>query len=293
MSDDVTVGEEISVAKAQRQTLAEVAPRIARARVTRAARFGWWQPVAVFFVLVGIAYAIAAYYDLGRGLGFLVPYPHLILQQFWNPIYGPQLYLALWNTLTVTITGLAIAIIVGVIWAALMAQAKWLERSLYPYAVILQCIPILAIVPLIGVVFNEYGFWSRVFVTTMIALFPMVSNTLFGLQSADRGQRELFKLQGASRWTTLTKLQVPGALPAIFVGLRTSAGLAVIGAIVGDQFFQRGTPGLGAVIQVFASRTNEAGAFAAIILSSLLGVLVFLLFGWLARVAIGRWYDFG
>lgn len=269
------------------------ARRTARIQRNLSRGFGWWQPIVTFFILVGIGYAISAYYDKVRGLGFLVPYPHLILQQFWNPIYGPQLYKALGNTVLVTLTGLAFAIIVGVVWAALMAQAKWLERSLYPYAVILQCIPILAIVPLIGVIFNEYGFWSRVFVTTMIALFPMVSNTLFGLQSADRAQRELFQLQGASRWTTLTKLQLPAALPAIFVGLRTSAGLAVIGAIVGDQFFQRGTPGLGAVIQVFASRTNEAGAFAAIILSSLLGVLVFLLFGWLARLAIGRWYDFG
>ncbi len=157
---------------------------------------------------------------------------------------------------------------------------------------VLQCIPILAIVPLIGAIFGQ-EFGARVIVTTMIALFPMVSNTLFGLQAADRSQRELFKLQHASRWTTLTKLQIPGALPAMFVGLRTSAGLAVIGAIVGDQFFQRGTPGIGSQITALANRSNFAGSFAALILASLVGVVVFLVFGWIARLAIGRWYNFG
>jgi NitT/TauT family transport system permease protein len=127
----------------------------------------------------------------------------------------------------------------------------------------------------------------------MIAIFPMVSNTLFGLQSADRGQRELFQLQGAGRWTRLTKLQFPAALPSIFVGLRTAAGLSVIGAIVGDQFFQRGTPGLGVLIQVSTSRLNGPGTFAAIITASLLGVAVFLLFGLLGKLAVGKWYDFG
>ncbi len=140
--------------------------------------------------------------------------------------------------------GLAIAIVIGVLWAIVMAQAKWAEQALFPYAVVLQCIPILALVPLIGAL-DGYGFKARVIVTMMIALFPMVSNTLFGLQSVDKGQRELFQLSGAGRLTVLRKLQLPAAMPSIFVGLRTSAGLAVIGAIVGDQFFQRGTPGLG------------------------------------------------
>lgn len=251
----------------------------------------WWQPVVVFVALVGVAYLVALYYDRVRGLGFLVPYPHLILEQFWNPIFAPQLWTDLVNTMVVTVTGLAIAIAVGVAWAVVMAQTKSAERALYPYAVVLQCIPILALVPIIGVIFG-FDFWSRVLVTVMISLFPLVSNTLFGLQTADKAQRELFQLQGAGRWTRLVKLQFPAALPAIFVGLRTSAGLAVIGAIVGDQFFQRGTPGLGALIQVAASRTNEAGAFASVIVASLLGVAVFVLFGWLARLAIGKWFDF-
>jgi NitT/TauT family transport system permease protein len=250
-----------------------------------------WQPIVVFVALVGVAYLIAFYYDKVKEQSYLWPYPHQIIGQLWDPFFGPQLRQDLLNSSLVAITGLGAAIVIGVLWATLMAQAKWIERSFYPYAVVLQCIPILALVPLIGTLFG-YEFFSRVLVTTMIALFPLVSNTLFGLLSADKAQRELFQLQGASRWTTLVKLRFPAALPSIFVGLRTSAGLSVIGAIVGDQFFQRGAPGLGVLIQVATSRLNGPGTFAAILTASLLGVVVFVVFGALSRLAIGRWYEF-
>ncbi len=250
-----------------------------------------WQPILVFVLLVGLAYLIAYYYDKVQKQTWLWPYPHQVIAQLWDPFFGPQLRQDLLNSTEVALTGLACAIVIGVVWAVVMAQARWVERSLYPYAVVLQCIPILALVPLIGTLFG-YEFFSRVLVTTMISLFPMVSNTLFGLQSAARAQRELFQLQGAGRWTTLVKLRFPSALPSIFVGLRTAAGLSVIGAIVGDQFFQRGQPGLGVLIQVATSRLNGPGTFATILTASLLGVLVFIVFGLLGRLAIGRWYDF-
>jgi NitT/TauT family transport system permease protein len=252
----------------------------------------WWQPTIVFLLVVGGWYGAALYYDRSKQLAWVVPYPHLVLHEmFANPRFTGPLLDDLVQTTIVTATGLAIAVVIGGLWAVLMSQARWLEQSLYPYAVILQTIPILAIVPLIGTIFG-YEFTSRAIVTILIALFPLVSNTLFGLQSVDRAQRELFRLQGAGRWTTLVKLQFPAALPAIFVGLRTAAGLAVIGAIVGDQFFQRGTPGLGVLIQVSNSRLNGPGTYAAILTASLLGVAVFLLFGLLGRLAIGKWFDF-
>jgi len=251
----------------------------------------WWQPVVVFFILVGLWYLAALYYDKIVQLAYLVPYPHLVLREFYgDPFFTPFLYQNLLNSTQVALTGLACAIVIGLVWATLMSLAKWVERSLYPYAVILQCIPILALVPLIGSLFG-YEFLSRVIVTTIISIFPMVSSTLFGLQSVDRAQRELLKLQGAGRLTTLRKLQFPAAMPSIFLGLRNAAGLSVIGAIVGDQFFQRGTPGLGVLIQVANARLNGPGTFAAIIIASLLGIAVFLFFGWLARRVVGKWYD--
>ncbi|OII04020.1 ABC transporter permease [Curtobacterium sp. MCBA15_008] len=285
--------QEVADARATRAAARRSAPRVRRS-VT------WWQPVVVFALLVTVWYAVAYYYDHVRELAFLVPYPHLVLKAIVAPTgmngapttFGSDLWAALGRTTVVSLTGLGFAIVIGVVWAMAMAQAKWLENSLYPYAVVLQCVPILALVPLIGALFG-YEFVSRVIVTVMIALFPMVSNTLFGLQSADRAQRELFQLQRSSRLAQLVKLQVPAALPSIFVGLRTSAGLSVIGAIVGDQFFQRGNPGLGVLIQVTASRLMGPELYATIIIASLYGVAVFLVFGLVGRLAVGRWHDFG
>jgi NitT/TauT family transport system permease protein len=220
-----------------------------------------------------------------------VPYPHQVVQAMFSDGEFAVLMTALLHSTEVAMTGLAIAIVLGVTWAVLMAQATWIERSLFPYAVVLQCIPILALVPLIGILFG-YNFQARVIVTVLIALFPLVAMTLFGLQSVAKQQRELFQLQGVSRTTMLMKLQFPAALPSIFVGLRTSAGLAVVGAVVGDQFFQRGNPGLGVLIQLYANRLQGPDLYAAIIVASLLGVTVFVVFGLLGKLVVGRWYDF-
>jgi NitT/TauT family transport system permease protein len=278
---DVTAVQEVTAARRQ--------PTRSRSR-----RRKWfasaWRPAAVFSLMIGLWYALSAVYA-ARGLPYFVPYPHTVLTAMADPDQAGKLLTALLNSTQVAMTGLAIAIVLGIAWAVVMAQARWVERSLFPYAVVLQCIPILALVPLIGILFG-YNLTARIIVTVLISLFPMVSMTLFGLQSVARQQRELFQLQGADRWTLLTKLQLPAALPSIFVGLRTSAGLSVVGAVVGDQFFQRGNPGLGVLIQVYASRLQGADLYAAIIVASLLGVVVFVLFGWLGRLAVGRWYDF-
>jgi NitT/TauT family transport system permease protein len=263
-------------------------PMRRRAGVTRLSV--WLPPLAVFAALIGVWFLIST--ALGDK-AYLMPLPQTVLEKgFLTPATFGDIMEATGLSATVALTGLAIAIVIGVLWAIAMSQAKWVERSLYPYAVILQCIPILALVPLIGFWFG-YDFFARTVVCVLIALFPMVSNTLFGLQSVDRGHRELFKLQGASRWTILTKLELPAATPAIFAGMRISAGLSVVGAIVGDFFFQRGTPGIGALISRYGARLNSAELFASILVASLFGVVIFLLFGWLGRRAVGKWYDFG
>lgn len=244
-------------------------------------------PLLVFAAILGIWYAVNASLEQK----FLLPRPdEVITDGFGNPVTRQQILDALWQTTKVAITGLAIASVIGILWAVGMGGAKWIERSTYPYAVVLQCIPILALVPLIGVWFG-YEFRARVVVAVMISLFPMVANTLFGLQSVDRSLHELFRLQKAGPVTVLTKLTFPAALPAIFVGLRTSAGLSVVGAIVGDFFFQRGTPGLGATLSTYTRMLDTPALFAAIFVAAGLGVVVFALFGLVARLAVGRWYE--
>jgi NitT/TauT family transport system permease protein len=171
-----------------------------------------------------------------------------------------------------------------------MSQTRWLERSLYPYAVVLQTIPILALVPLIGYWFG-FGLGSRVLVCVLIALFPIVANTLFGLRSVPRGLRDLFALHHAGRLSRLLRLELPAALPALLTGLRISAGLSVTGAIVGDFFFRQGEPGLGILIDLYRARLASEQLFAAIILGSLLGLGAFWFFGLLSRLLTGAWHE--
>jgi NitT/TauT family transport system permease protein len=222
---------------------------------------------------------------------FFVPPPHEVVQASfltWDNL--SEMLQALWLTTRVAMTGLGLAIVVGVGLATVMSQAKWIERALYPYAVALQAIPILAFVPLIGLLFG-YNFGSRVFVCFLIALFPIIANTLFGLLSADRAQHELFTLHGASRVTRLRKLMYPAALPAMFAGFRISAGLAVIGAIVGDFFFRQGEKGIGILIDQYNQRLNYPLMYGAVILAAALGIVVFWIFGFLATRAVGHWYE--
>ncbi|SDZ31457.1 ABC transporter permease [Herbiconiux ginsengi] len=256
----------------------------------RRGRVNWVAPLLVLLIAIAIAYLVS-YLVLEPSRQFLLPPPHQVIAVFFDPATLSDIAVGLSRTALVAALGLAAAIIIGMAWAIAMSQARWVEDSLFPYAVILQCIPILALVPLIGFWFG-YDLPARIVVCVMISLFPIVSNTLFGLRSTDPGQRDLFLLEKSSRWGRLWRLELPAAMPAVFAGLRIAAGLTIVGAIVGDFFFSRGTPGLGSLISTYQSRLQSPQLFAAIIAASLFGVLVFFAFGWLGRRVVGHWYDF-
>jgi NitT/TauT family transport system permease protein len=241
-------------------------------------------------VFIGVWYLISEVL-LADDLRFLLPPPHEVFSEsFLDPYTRPELLRGLALSASVAMVGLVIAIVLGMATAIAMSQARWVENSLYPYAVLLQCVPILALVPVIGFWF-EFGYTSRVIVCVLIALFPIVSNTLFGLRSVDEGHRDLFRLNHAGRLRTLWMLELPAALPATFAGFRISAGLSVIGAIVGDFFFKQGDPGIGILIDLYRSRLQSGPMFGAVILSSLLGVVVFWAFGLLSRAVVGSWHE--
>jgi NitT/TauT family transport system permease protein len=238
--------------------------------------------IVVFAAFVGVWY-LGSTVLVQEGLRFLLPTPDAVVRiAFLDQANLQELLAGLALSARVALTGLALATAIGLGWAIVMSQARWLEDSLYPYAVLLQTVPILALVPLLGYWFG-FGFSSRVLTCVLIALFPIVANTLFGLRSVDPALRDLFALHGAGRLTRLLKLQLPAALPAILTGLRISAGAAVIGAVVGDFFFQQGQPGIGQLIYVYPRRLQSEMLFAAVILASLLGLVVFWLFGLVAR----------
>ncbi len=247
-------------------------------------------PLALGGAIIGVWYYIS-YGVLAKRRRFLLEPPHRVLSVGflqWDHLH--EMLDGLWSSTRVALIGLLVSIVLGVAVAVVMSQARSIERAVFPFMVMLQAIPILAIVPLIS-------FWwgtaqkSRVIVCVIISLFPIIVNTLFGLQSVDRGMHDLFTLEHASRWTRLTKLMFPAALPAMFAGLRISAGLSVIGAIVGDFFFGQGQAGIGQLLRKYASQLKGEQLLAAVILSSALGVAVFLFFGFVQNRAIGKWHN--
>jgi NitT/TauT family transport system permease protein len=224
--------------------------------------------------------------------GFLLPSLATVFDQgFLDQVVRQQYITGIAWTTFAAVIGLSISIVLGIALAVVMAQARWMERSMYPYLVAAQALPVLAIVPLINSVFGG-GMGARIFVCVMISIFPIVTNTLFGLTSVDTSMHELFTLRGVSRRTRLTKLQFPAALPSIFVGFRIAAGLSVIGAIVGEQFFRSGQkPGIGVVAELFRQKSRFPQLYGALIVAVLLGITVFFFFGVLRKLVIGRWYD--
>jgi NitT/TauT family transport system permease protein len=245
-------------------------------------------PLVVFALVIGV-WLFVSYVLLEPRRRFLMPPPQEVVRVgLLDSRNLTEILGGLWSTTEVAIVGLAVSIAIGTVIPVAMIQARWLEWSLYPWAVVLQTIPILAIVPLIGFWF-QFGFSSRVLVCVLIALFPIVTNTLFGLKSADKAQHDLFTLQRANRLQRLLKLQLPGALPAIMSGWRIAAGLSVVGAIVGDFFFRQGDPGIGRLIDDYRARLQSEQLFAAVALSSLLGLVVFWGFGLLGRLLVGSW----
>jgi NitT/TauT family transport system permease protein len=224
--------------------------------------------------------------------GFLLPSPVTVINEsFLDATVRGQMIKGVGWTAFAALVGLAISIVVGITIAVLMAQAQWIERSMYPYLVALQAIPVLAVVPLILSVFGG-GLGSRIFVCVMISIFPIVTNTLFGLTSVDPTQHDLFTLRRASRRTRLLRLQFPAAMPAIFTGFRISAGLSVIGAVVGEQFFREGDkPGIGVIMEQFRQKARFPQVYGGLVLAATLGILVFFLFGLLSKAVVGKWYE--
>ncbi len=199
---------------------------------------------------------------------------------------------ALVNTLTITVLALAVAVIGGVGLAILFAQSRIIEYSFFPFAVILQVTPVVAIAPLI-LIYVSNTIVALLVCAWIVAFFPVLSNTTFGLNSADHYLRDLFRLYGASNWQTLKFLRIPSALPHFLAGLRIAGGLALIGAIVAE--FTAGTAGTGSGL---AFRILEAGyrlhiarMFAALLLVSGSGVAIFLILSWVQHMLLRKWHE--
>jgi NitT/TauT family transport system permease protein len=244
-------------------------------------------PLAVGVVLLALWQAIVTVEQIPV---YILPGPAAIGAALWTD--GPSLLGSLLVTLRITLAALAAAAFLGGAIALVFSLSRILALSLFPYAVILQVTPIVAIAPLI-IIWVQQPFLALLVCAWIVAFFPIVSNTTIGLNSADRNLLALFRLYGASRWQTLRYLRLPTALPYFLAGLRISGGLALIGAVVAE--FVAGTGGTETGL---AFRILEAGyrlaiprMFAALFLLSATGIVIYLIIDVVSRFALRNWHE--
>ncbi len=243
-------------------------------------------------IVVGIL-ALVGWEVLVRVRGiphYILPGPLLIGQTLiadWS-----TLSTSLWITLRITFAALLAAVTVGVALAILFTQSKWLEKSLFPYAVVLQVTPIVAIAPLIIIWIGDINL-SLLVCAWIVAFFPILSNTILGLNSADHNLVDLFRLYGASRWQTLRYLRLPAALPYFLGGLKISGGLALIGAVVAEFVAGTGGNASGLAYRILESSYNLKipRMFAALFLISSTGIAIFLVTSWISHRLLHRWHE--
>ncbi len=221
---------------------------------------------------------------------YILPAPSLVLTTLFDN--WTTLWPALWFTVKLTLLSLACAVVGGVLIAIAFALFKWVEIGFFPIAVILQVTPIIAIAPLI-LIYVSSTTAALLLCAWIVAFFPILSNTVIGLKSADRNLRDLFQLYRASPWQTFRYLLVPSALPYFMAGLKIAGGLALIGAVVAE--FTAGTAGretgLASRILESSFRTEIPMMFAALLLVSLLGIVIFIVFAALSRAVLGHWHE--
>jgi NitT/TauT family transport system permease protein len=221
---------------------------------------------------------------------YILPTPSAVAASLW--IDGPSLFGSLLVTLRITLAALAAAALVGGGLALLFARSRILELSLFPYAVILQVTPIVAIAPLI-IIWVRQPFLALLVCAWIVAFFPIVSNTTVGLNSADRNLLALLRLYGATPGQVLLYLRLPTALPYFLAGLRISGGLALIGAVVAEFVAGTGGAETGLAFRILESgyRLAIPRMFAALFLLSATGIAIYLVLDAISRRVLRNWHE--
>lgn len=264
---------------------AEEARRERRHKMERTGR--WLLPLVIMAAAVLVWDRICVLNEIPR---YILPRPGLVLETLIKD--AGLLLSSLLVTLRITVLSLALAVFGGVGLSVLFTQSRWIEMSLFPFAIVLQVTPIVAIFPLINIYVDDQT-TKLLLCAWIVAFFPILSNTTLGLNSVDRNLVDYFRLNGATRWQALWYLRLPAAMPYFLGGLKIAGGLALIGAVVAE--FVAGTAGQSSGL---ASRIIEAGyrlnaprLFAALILISMTGIVIFLALSWISHLALHRWHE--
>jgi NitT/TauT family transport system permease protein len=259
-----------------------------RARGARLERVGrWLLPILIMVAAVWLWDRLCVWNEIPR---YILPRPGVVAATLVSD--RALLFSSLLVTLRITFLSLLLAVLGGVGLAILFTQSKWVEMSFFPFAIVLQVTPIVAIFPLINIyVDNQTA--KLLLCSWIVAFFPILSNTTLGLNSVDRNLLDLFRLNGASRWQQLRLLKLPAAMPYFLGGLKIAGGLSLIGAVVAE--FVAGASGQSSGL---ASRIIEAGyrlnaprLFAALFLISLTGIMIFLALSLVSHLALRRWHE--
>ena len=244
-------------------------------------------PALIAIALIAAWQAIVVVYDVPA---YIVPSPLNVLRTLVAD--RALLFDSLGVTLSSALSALAIATLVGTLVALVFVQSRWIEMSFFPYAVLLQVTPIVAIAPLIIIWVKDTRI-ALILCAVVVAIFPIISNTTLGLRSVDHGLVNLFRMCRASRWQILLRLRIPSALPYFFGGLRIASGLALIGAVVAEFVAGTGGQGAGLAYQILLAgmQLNVPRLFAALFLIAVTGVALFAATVAISRVALSRWHE--
>lgn len=261
---------------------------IARLKRLKLEKFGKWaMPVIVLVAAIVLWDRTVVWNNIPH---YILPGPGKVLETLiadWK-----MLFEALMVTLQITLLALAVAVLGGVGLAVLFTQSRLVEMSFYPFAVILQVTPIVAIAPLIFI-YVDSRIAGLLLCAWLVAFFPVLSNTTLGLNSTDHNLRDLFRIYGATRWQKLRYLQLPTALPYFLGGLRIAGGLSLIGAVVAE--YVAGTGGLksGLAFRILEAgyRLNIPRMFAALILIAVTGVVIFAGLSFLSHMLLRKWHE--
>ena len=246
----------------------------------------WLLPLGVLAALILGWEAVVKVNDLPP---YVLPAPDAVMATLVKD--RAVLFASMLVTLQTTLTALALAVIGGVALALLFASARIVEFSLFPIAVVLQVTPVIAVAPLMLIYLSTDA--AVLVCAWIVAFFPVLSNTTLGLNSVDPHLRDLFRLAGASRWQTLAQLRLPTALPYFLGGLRIAGGLALIGAVVGEIAAGSAGQGSGLAFRIIESayRLNIPRLFAALLLISLTGILIYAALSLLSWLVLRRWHE--
>ena len=241
-------------------------------------------PLIVLASVIGIWHTVVTVFDIPS---YILPPPEDVSTALFH--LRSELLSATGRTALAALTGLAVSTLLGTTVSFVFAQTLLVRQAFYPYAILLQTIPIIAIAPLVILTFGR-GFHSITLVAIVISIFPIITNTTTGLLQIDAGLYELFCLHSASWWQTLWKLRLPSALPWLISGIRIASGTAIVGAIVGEFFVGSSQPGLGALIQRKTASVDLPALYATVIASTALGVCAFVLVTCAGDFILRRWF---